>query len=185
MDPYLAAAVLAWSGRGRPGLAHQAPPIPPSGARPSATVAAETVAGINGFSLDLYKRSIEADQNLFVSPASVSTAVGLAYRGARDATAAQLRSALRYPASPTAYLTANAAVLRSLSISGEGRELRAANALWVERTLPLRPDYVADLAPACSALIFAATRMARAGRSIIGSRTRPMTGSGTCCTTAM
>ena len=146
MKPYLAATMLAWSLGASPGLAQQAPLTPPSGAHVSAIVAAETVAGINGFSLDLYKRSVDANQNIFISPASVSTAVGLAYRGARGATATQLRSTLRYPASPAAYLTANAAVLRSLCISEEGRELRATNALWVERTMPLRPDYVADLA---------------------------------------
>ena len=104
------------------------------------------VEGINSFSLDLYKRSVSAEQNLFLSPASVSIAVGLAYRGARGATAEELRRTMHYDASPEAYLSGNAAILKSLNFSGQGRELRVANALWLEQGLPLRPDFLADVA---------------------------------------
>lgn len=58
------------------------------------------VEGINSFSLDLYKRAVLPEHNLFISPASVSTAVGLAYRGARGTTAEELRVTMHYDASP-------------------------------------------------------------------------------------
>lgn len=103
------------------------------------------IAGINRFSLDLYKRSLSPSANLFLSPASVSIAIGLAYRGAQGATADELRSTLRYFAPPGDYLAANASVLKTLNFSGEGRELHVSNALWVQQGLPLRADFLADI----------------------------------------
>jgi len=106
---------------------------------------AATVDGINRFSLDLYQKSIAPERNLFLSPASVSTAIGLAYRGAIGRTANEIRTALRFPAEPRTYGKANAALLRRLPLAAEGRELRIANALWLQEGMPLNPDYLADV----------------------------------------
>lgn len=105
----------------------------------------QAIAGTNRFTLDLYKRLLSPSENVFVSPASVSTAIGLAYRGANGATANELQSALHYSASPRAYLAADASVLKTLNFSGEGRELHVTNALWIQQGLPLRADFLADI----------------------------------------
>jgi len=103
------------------------------------------VAGINAFSLDLYKRSVTQDDNLFLSPASVSTAVSLAYRGAVGKTADELRKVLHYDAAPADYLRASGEVFATMNFSGEGQVLQTANAIWVQNDLPLKPDYLADV----------------------------------------
>lgn len=104
------------------------------------------VAGINAFSLDLYLRSRDGQKNLFLSPASVSTAVGFAYRGAKGMTAEELRRVMHFPADPMPYLRANGAVLATLNFSGPGRELKAANAIWTKVGMPIEPDYLAEMA---------------------------------------
>ncbi len=101
------------------------------------------VEGVNAFSLDLYKSVSAKGGNQFLSPASVSLAMGLAYGGARGTTAEEIRTALHYPSAPDAFLPAAGPVLKSLEIFGEGRELKVANALWAEQTLKLQPDYLA------------------------------------------
>ena len=104
-----------------------------------------TIAGDNTFSLDLYKRTLARGQNLFLSPASVSTAVALAYRGAVGKTADELRSVLHYTAAPDAYFRASADVFATMNFSGPSHLLQAANAIWVQNGMPLKPDYVADV----------------------------------------
>lgn len=129
----LAAIALGSAGAGR---AQQPSPAPPAG----------VVASSNAFALSLYRASIAPAENLLLSPISVSTAVALAYRGARGRTAEELRSVFHFPTPPDQALAAAAPLLRALAIQGENRELRVANALWVQRGMPLRPDYVADVA---------------------------------------
>lgn len=105
----------------------------------------QAVEGINAFAVDLYKHSISRERNLLVSPASVSTAIGLAYRGAKGITADELRSVMHFDALPEAYLPADAAVLASLNFAGDGQVLRVSNAVWVQQDLPLRQDFLADM----------------------------------------
>lgn len=106
----------------------------------------QAVEGINAFSLDLYLRTRKPSENLFFSPASVSTAVGFAFRGAKGATATQLKQVLHYSADPAPYLRANGAVLDTLNFTAPGRELKVANAIWTRTGMPLERDYVSDMA---------------------------------------
>ncbi|BBD96720.1 serpin family protein [Sphingobium amiense] len=107
--------------------------------------AEETVSGINAFSLDLYRHMLADGGNLFLSPASVSTAVALAYRGAAGRTATELRSVLHYNADPKAYLPLSAEAFAAISPVGEARTLQMANAIWVQDGLPLHVDYRMDV----------------------------------------
>lgn len=104
------------------------------------------VEGINAFSLDLYKREIRPGQNLLLSPASVSIAVGLAYRGAVGKTAGELDRALHFNARPADYLRAEDKLLAAMNFAGDGRRLETANALWIQTGLLLKPDFAADIA---------------------------------------
>lgn len=110
-----------------------------------AELTAAAVQGSNAFALDLYRQVANDGDNLFFSPISISLAMGYAYRGADGQTAEQMADVMHYPAGPVDYLRAAGALDRQLSISGEGRELRSANAFWVHDDLQLQPDYVSDL----------------------------------------
>jgi serpin B len=107
--------------------------------------AKDAVAGINAFSLDLYKRILTAGGNQFLSPASVSTAVALANRGAVGKTADELRSVFHYSAAPDAYFRASGAVFATMNFCRPSRLLQTANAIWVQHGMPLNPSYVADV----------------------------------------
>jgi serpin B len=113
--------------------------------QPLSPDAKAAVAGINAFSLDLYKRTLKPGENQFLSPASVSTAVALAYRGAVGQTAEELRRVLHYTAEPAAYFRASAAVFATMNFCGPGRPLQTANSIWVQEGVPLKPDYAADM----------------------------------------
>lgn len=107
--------------------------------------AKSSITGMNTFSLDLYRRTLAAGDNHFLSPASVSIAVALAYRGARGATATQLEKALHFGKPPGDYLRAGGQVLETMAFAGPRRELRTANALWLQEGMPLLPDYERDV----------------------------------------
>ena len=108
--------------------------------------AKDAVEGINRFTLDLYKHAAKPGQNIFLSPASVSTAVALAYRGAKGPTADELRTVLRYTAPPESYLSVQAPILRAMSFAGSDRSLSTNNSIWVQNGLPMNADYLADIA---------------------------------------
>jgi serpin B len=147
----LAAATLGLAMLPVPAMAQDGTPPPAAQTDPDARIdatlspdAQAAVTGINAFSLDLYKRAISGD-NLFLSPASVSTAVALAYRGAAGKTASELATVLHYSAGPDAYLRSSAAVLATMNFSGQSRVLETMNAIWLQAGMPLQPAYRADL----------------------------------------
>ena len=107
--------------------------------------ARRAVEGINQFSLDLYKSQLSPPDDLFLSPASVSIAMGLAYRGAGGATAAQLRAIFHYPSAPDRYLATDAELMRSLNIASGEDKLLAAEALWLQDDLKLNLHYEHDI----------------------------------------
>lgn len=113
----------------------QEPPAPPVD-RPAP---ASIVAGQTEFGLELYRRLGAEPGNLFLSPASVSMALGMVYAGAEGETASEMQGALRYP--PGAVHEDMGALLRDLPIAEEGRRLSVANALWVQQSFGLKPAY--------------------------------------------
>jgi serpin B len=150
----LATAVAAAAVLLAPAVAAEPAPIAADTAQPApgsddsgnlSSEAKSAVAGVNAFSLDLYKRSLKPDDNLFLSPASVSTAMTLAYRGAVGKTADELRRVMHYDAAPDAYLRASGELFATMNVSGEGHMLQTANAIWVQDGMPLIPDYLADV----------------------------------------
>lgn len=100
------------------------------------------VAGLNRFGLDLYSKVRRESGDLAVSPASISTAFGLAYAGARGGTAEEIASVLHYPQLED-FHGAFGALLKTMRLSQNGRTLSVNNALWLQHGLKVRPDYVA------------------------------------------
>ncbi len=113
--------------------------------RPATTPAeppepANVTAGQTQFGVDLYRQLGAKPGNLFLSPASISMALGMVYAGAEDETAAEMERALRYPRG--AVHRAMADLLRKLPLAQEGRRLSIANALWVQQDFALKPSFV-------------------------------------------
>ena len=84
--------------------------------------------------------------NVLISPVSLTTALGMAYLGARGATAAAMARVLRLPAAGpglAAALHARQALLASLNAPGV--TFAASNRLWADPSLVTRRSFVAAL----------------------------------------
>jgi serpin B len=104
----------------------------------------ELVQGNTAFALDLYARLAETEGNLFVSPYSISTALGMTYGGARGATADEMAKTLHFTLDQKRLHPAFAELTRTLNGHGLPRDyqLHVANALWPARGMSLKPDFL-------------------------------------------
>ena len=72
-------------------------------------------ASNNAFAIDLYGQLRKQDGNLFFSPESISTALAMAYAGARGSTASEMAAALHFTLPPDRLHPVMAALLGSLN----------------------------------------------------------------------
>jgi len=116
-------------------LAHGAE-TPPPAAR------AVVVEGDNTFAFDLYGQLRHRDGNLFFSPASISTALAMAYAGARGDTASEMAKTLHFTLPQAQLHPAMGALLSDLNAVHDGYQLSVANALWAQRGSTFREDFL-------------------------------------------
>jgi serpin B len=93
----------------------------------------EIVAANTAFALDLYRGLQKSEGNVFFSPWSISTALGMTYWGARGDTAAQMAEVLHLPKKDEQLPAAIQGLqdrLDKQGAAGQGYELAVANALW-------------------------------------------------------
>lgn len=96
---------------------------------------AGVVKGNNEFAFDLYKQLVKEakpGENVCFSPYSISTAMAMAYAGARGATAKQMSKVLHFDPDQEKLHPAFAALSRQLREPGKGfeGEVNVANAMW-------------------------------------------------------
>jgi len=104
----------------------------------------------NALAIDLYRQFAEQGgdtDNLFFSPISVSAALMLTYEGARGETQGEFEKVLSLQDADGKFAShkSYAGVLGRLDGQDKPYELSPANAVWVERTLPLRDEFVGTL----------------------------------------
>jgi serpin B len=104
---------------------------------PDADVA-NLVTGNDEFALALYERLAAKDGNLFFSPYSISTALGMTYAGARGNTAEEMKSTLRFHLEPDKLHPAFGRLTTQL----ERPQLTVANRLWGQKDYGFLPDYL-------------------------------------------
>lgn len=113
--------------------------IPHDGPESTRSVA----AGNTAFAVDLYAElQTETDGNVFISPASISTAFGLAYAGAQGDAAREIAEVLHYDLAPDAFHPAMGALAQALQLDSEGRTLRINNAVWLDKSLIVEPNWL-------------------------------------------
>ena len=100
--------------------------------------------GNTAFAVDLYQRLKGEEGNLFFSPYSISTALALAYAGARGETEKQMAGALNFSLEQDQLHQAFASLQKQLNTEQEKGDikLRIANALWAERDYSFLKDYL-------------------------------------------
>ena len=102
----------------------------------------ELVEANNNFALDLYARFKESDGNVFFSPYSITTALGMALEGARGETAEEIRDTLHLTMSDEERRSAVEALHQQLNPEDAAYTLNAANAMWVQQDYQLLQEYV-------------------------------------------
>lgn len=118
------------------------------------------VAGNNAFAFELYQTVRDGEDNLLYSPFSISQALAMVYAGARGETARQMADTLHFTlpqerlhAAFNALDQELAGRARAAVVDRSGQEtavvafeLHNANAVWGQRGLPYRAEYLAVLA---------------------------------------
>lgn len=113
------------------------------------------IAANNAFGVDLFGELAGSDDNLFLSPLSISQALTMVYAGARGDTAEQMADALGLAElPPDSVQEAMSALDRSLPRSPDAEspapartfELSLANALWVQASYGVEPAFLETLA---------------------------------------
>jgi len=102
------------------------------------------VTGSNAFALELYAKLAGREGNLFFSPASIHTALGMTYVGARGRTAEQMAKVFHFDLPPEKLHPAFGRMIEDLN-AGAGKdkyELSVANALWAQKGYPFLDDFI-------------------------------------------
>jgi serpin B len=98
--------------------------------------------GDNAFAVGLYAQLRAQPGNLFFSPASISTAFGMAYAGARGETASQIASVFHFTLSPEQLHPAMGKLLAAMNPKSASYQLNVADALWAQRGQSFLPEYL-------------------------------------------
>jgi serpin B len=107
--------------------------------------AKSAAASINGFAFDLYREVGKTEGNLFVSPASISTALAMTYAGAEGQTKQEMAHVLHFDRNPAQFPVNGIHALTVLLNSGGsqgGYVLRTANRLWGQESFEFRPEFL-------------------------------------------
>ncbi|MBU0702971.1 MAG: serpin family protein, partial [Chloroflexi bacterium] len=114
----------------------------------------ELIAGNNAFAFDLYHTLQEAEENLFFSPYSISTALAMTYAGARGDTERQMADVFHFTL-PQERLHQAFNALDLAVVHGDGDAqtsaeedftLNVANSLWGQQGYSFLPDFLDLLA---------------------------------------
>jgi serpin B len=123
-----------------------APPLLTGLPRALTTGETAAVTATNGFGWGLLRSVSQAEPaaNQFVSPLSVSLALGMVALGARGSTATELAAGLGFGGMSPAEIGASEKTLLAL-IQGLDplTDFTIANSLWLERTFVVRPEFLA------------------------------------------
>jgi serpin B len=104
----------------------------------------ELVRGNNEFAFDLYRQLSRKEGNIIFSPSSLSTALAMTYGGARGETAEQMAKALHFTLGQDRLHPAFSTLTRELQKHDpkKNAELHTANALWGQKGLGFRPEFL-------------------------------------------
>jgi len=108
----------------------------------SAQPASHVSVADNQFAFELYSRLASDKGNLFFSPYSLSSALGMTYEGARGQTAQQIRDVLHMDADDALRRSEVSISMQKINATGKAYEFSVANALWAQQTYPFKQDYL-------------------------------------------
>ncbi len=120
------------------------PPSPTSTIPTSPSQASSTSAANNQFAVDLYSRYAEekgANENVFFSPFSISSAMAMVYEGAKGQTAQEIGNVFHFPTDIATLRSGYQNAFESINDGSSTYTLSTANALWVQNGYQLLSSY--------------------------------------------
>jgi len=93
------------------------------------------------FSLGLYSELIEPDENIFISPYSIFTALAMAYAGAKSLTESEMSEVMHIDMDQDVLHPTIKEIMNKLS-SYKEIELNIANSLWIQEGYKLLESYI-------------------------------------------
>jgi serpin B len=102
----------------------------------------ELVNASNRFALEMYVELADPSDNLFFSPYSIFTALGMTYEGARNKTADEIRAVFHFPADDQTRWTLFKALVGKLNANDTGCQLSTGNAMWIQKDFEILAGYV-------------------------------------------
>ncbi|MFA5397228.1 MAG: serpin family protein [Methanogenium sp.] len=113
---------------------------------PAPSESTDAVAKANTqFAYDLYQTlkgdKENANENIFFSPYSISTALALTYEGAKGKTADEIRSVFHFPENDAVRQNGYRDIISGLNTPDAAYSLKTANGLWAEKSYPFLPAY--------------------------------------------
>jgi len=111
-------------------------------------------ASINAFNTAAYKQVAGHEGNLILSPFNIASALSMLLAGARGQTAKEIESVLHIAYGPS-YDSSLSDLIAGLQSAGNtgANELHTANGVWVQRGLPLQPEFERTLTTDYKALL--------------------------------
>ncbi|HEY0478811.1 MAG TPA: serpin family protein, partial [Kofleriaceae bacterium] len=113
-------------------------------AMPASAEAGALAKANNQFAVELWRKAAATPGNLAISPVSITTALAMAWRGAKGDTAAQMRAVLHFDADAGEIATRWGQLSRALQDPGRPMTLRIANRLFGEASYPFERAFGAD-----------------------------------------
>ena len=101
----------------------------------------ELVAANNQFAFELFEKYSDADENIFFSPFSISSALAMTFEGARGTTADEMRSVFHFPENAELRQNAFRTVFAEINRSDKNYKLATANALWAQNNYQFSDEY--------------------------------------------
>lgn len=101
------------------------------------------VEGNNFFSFDIFSKSEKKNENLLISPYSISSALAIMYAGARTKTEKQMSDVLYFSQDQKSMHSEFKILIDSLAkVNKNGLDLKTANSLWIQKDYNLLKDYL-------------------------------------------
>jgi len=119
-------------------IEHETPPV---NNQISVIVADDVVDANNQFAIDLYAKYKSDEGNMFFSPYSISSALAMAYEGAKGQTAEEMQAVLHLPDDKEKIRSEFVSIYSELNKADKSYKLSTANALWAQEDYPFVNDY--------------------------------------------
>ncbi len=99
------------------------------------------VEGNNQLAFELYEKLLEEQGNVFFSPWSIESALGMTYEGTKGQTAEEMEKVLHLPADETERWSSFAMLYNEINEPNPDFRLHTANALWAQQGFPFEEEF--------------------------------------------